>query len=392
MVKAILSNPKRTDLPPVRVCFPISDYNDVYTKLEATGIGSATDRDCHVAEIIEGPPILKRLEKVPANVDELDYLAKRLDSFDQRELAKFQGVAVSRGYDDITDFINLTFCCQETTVVQNFTDLSAIGREHYMNIHGGITEDELKAVDFRKTALALLLNEPGNITPYGVVYENGMRLEQYYDGRHFPDYDYDCESVMVLEMSNPTEPEDCASITWLRLPVEPCQIEHSMLRAGIKNLKDMKLKYNWSEFPSTLERILTSGGANLLNLNQLCVDYKALGDDGRKKFEAVMEMAAPSSVDEIRNLMAQFDLFDFIPGVFTPEEYGRHMISKSGQFHYDGELDEFYDFKKYGNWRIANEVGQFTSHGYVSYHGFISIDEVMAGSQTERMEMTMGGM
>ena len=32
----------------------------------------------------------------------------------------------------------------------------------------------------------------------------------------------------------------------------------------------------------------------------------------------------------------------------TPEEYGRYMIQKSGHFEYDPNLDEFYDYERYG--------------------------------------------
>lgn len=68
------------------------------------------------------------------------------------------------------------------------------------------------------------------------------------------------------------------------------------------------------------------------------------------------------------------------------------MIVESGHFQYDEELDGFYDFKQYGECRIAGEQGQFTPDGYVSYHGFISIGEGLAGSETERMEPTRGGL
>lgn len=389
MIQAILSNPKRTDLPPVPVCFPISDYNDVYAKLEAIGIGSATKRDCYVEEIIKSPPILKRLEKVPANVDELDYLAKRLDSFDHRELTKFQGVAVSRGYDDITDLINLTFCCQEATIVQSFTDLSAIGREHYMDIHGGVTEDELKTVDFQKTALSLILNEAGNITPYGVIYENGMHLEQIYDGQHFPDYDYDCESVMVVAMSDRTKSEDSNAVTWLYLPMENYQIERAMLRAGIDTYDDMRMQVYRSELLPEIDNMIFASNLSLHYLNEFCVDFKNLSKGDLKKFEAVIQMAGPSSISEVRNLINNLDLFDFIPDIFTSEGYGRHMIKESG--HYYSELAEYYDYKKYGEQLISQEYGKFVPQGYISYHGFISLEEVMAGSETERIEMTMGG-
>ena len=50
-------------------------------------------------------------------MDELDYLAKRLDSFDRTGLAQFQGMAAKLDLSDMTDLINLTFCCQEATVI-----------------------------------------------------------------------------------------------------------------------------------------------------------------------------------------------------------------------------------------------------------------------------------
>lgn len=101
-------------------------------------------------EISGGYPILKRLEGTAVNVDESDYLVKRLESFDKQEVAQYQGVAASRGISNVVDFINLTFSCQSATVVQDFANLDIIGKAHYMDIHGGVTEDELQTVDFVK--------------------------------------------------------------------------------------------------------------------------------------------------------------------------------------------------------------------------------------------------
>ena len=175
--------------------------------------------------------VLKRLRETEVNVDELDYLAKRLESFDRYELVQFQGAAVSRDLSNMTDLINLTFCCQSVTVVQDFTDLETIGRTHHMNLHGGLTVDELQGIDFHKTALALLLNEDGLITPYGVVYENGMELELIYDGLYFPDYRYSGDTLLVVAVTDWSLPEDSKDITWLYLPAEDCQIERTCSEA-----------------------------------------------------------------------------------------------------------------------------------------------------------------
>ena len=49
-----------------------------------------------------------------------------------------------------------------------------------------VNVDELNALDGKKTARQLIENVGGTVTPYGVVYDNGMKLEPVYDGRFFP--------------------------------------------------------------------------------------------------------------------------------------------------------------------------------------------------------------
>ena len=180
MIRAVLSNRQRSDLLPVSIVFPIASYSETYQKLEAIGVGHIASHDCFVKKLDGDYPVLKRLQETEVNVDELDYLAKRLESFDRYELAQFQGTAVRQEFVNMTDFINLTFCCQGVTVVQDFTDLEDVGRKHYLNLHGGLTTDELQSLNFQEIALSLLQNEDGIITPYGVVYDNGMELELFY--------------------------------------------------------------------------------------------------------------------------------------------------------------------------------------------------------------------
>ena len=88
---------------------------------------------------------------------------------------------------DIKDFINLTFCCQEATVITDFSDLKKIGRDHYMNLNGGCAlMEELENLDGKETARLLIDSGAGVVTPYGVVYDNGMKLEPLYRGGAFP--------------------------------------------------------------------------------------------------------------------------------------------------------------------------------------------------------------
>ena len=69
-------------------------------------------------------------------------------------------------------------------------------------------------------------------------------------------------------------------------------------------------------------------------------------------------------------------MLGFIPGIHTPEEYGRYIIQRSGHFEYDENLEGFYDYRRYGEQRIQEEGGEFTECGYVAYSGVTPLEEL----------------
>ena len=234
-LQGIIRNSGHPEYGTVTVPFPIpgDEYEHVLGLLEAMEIGGAVQQDCHVEEMTGSFPVLKRLEGALVNLDELDYLAKRLDSFSPREAAQFQAMAEKLDLHDMKDFINLTFCCQQATVITDFSDLEAVGRAHYMNLNGGCAlAEELEALDGYETALLLIDTGAGTVTEYGVVYDNGMKLEQIYDGRHFPAYDH-AASLIALSITSKTAGQEKPAVDYLYLPAPDSLIERTFLRSGL---------------------------------------------------------------------------------------------------------------------------------------------------------------
>jgi len=350
VLKAVLSSAQHPEYGQITVPFPIPDekYDRMIELLEPLEIGDALRQDCRVDELDSFYTVLNRLVGSLVNFDELDYLAKRLDSFDDGEAAQFQGMACKLGVSNIKDFINLTFCCQQATVITDFSDLDAIGRQHYMTMQGGGCRiEELERLDGRKFALDLILNHlEGRITPYGVVYDNGMKLEQLYDGRHFPCYHYQ-PNLLAVGLSSRQEPENTDQITWLLLPCSEQQLQRGIARSGV-NIHDARIWYEDSLLPSEVEEVLEGQREDLFALNDMATAIAALSDLEQKKLTAVMEMAKPECAGEIRELAKNLELFEFAPKVRTPAEYGRYMIQDSGHYEYDPNLEEFYDYERYG--------------------------------------------
>ena len=389
MIQAVFSNPLHPEYGVATIPFPISHDQYAYCMelLEALKIGDAVKADCKVEEIDSFYTVLKRMEMLTVNVEELNYLAKRLESFDDGEAAQFQAMAHKLELSKLKDFINLTFCCQQTTVITDFSDLAAIGRDHYMNLHGGSARvDELEALDGEETARQLIENGNGTITPYGVAYDNGIKLEQVYDGQFFPCYYYE-PNASALALTSKAEPEDTEHITWLFLPMTQEEIDRALLRAGITDPPEIRLRLVESHLPDEVDVLLDMEQESLADLNALAQAADALSTDDMKKLGAVVTMAKPQNAEQVKNLAENLDLFDFAPGAHTLEEYGKYMIRQSGHFDYDENLDEFYDYEKYGLQRMGEEDGMFTDRGYIAYKGDISLAEIMEGSQCSHMEM-----
>lgn len=392
MLHAVLSNATHPEYGAVTIPFPIprEDFDHCIELLKALEISKVSARDCHVDEISRGWPILGRLEGTNVDLDELDYLAKRLDSFDDGEAAQFQAMTEALDLTDMKDLINLTFCCQQATVITDFSDLEAIGREHYMNTHGGCARaQELEALDGTETAILLIDGGGGRVTRYGVVYDNGMKLDQSYDGRYFPAYLYEPPMLMVA-LTSRMEPEDTKNITWLYLPAAKEQLERAMGRSGINDPENMRFRFVECMLPNEVESILDFQSESILALNELARAVTKLSDNDRKKLGAVVTMAEPGCATQIRQLAENLDQFDFIPDVRTPAEYGRFMIQESGHFEYDPNLDGFYDYEGYGLRRMEQESGMFTDCGYISYHGTLRMDELMMGDPAQQFQEEQG--
>ena len=93
--QAVVGNPSHPEYGVATIPFPIpnDEYDHSIGLLEDLEVGNAVQTDLEVKEINGTWPVLKCLEDTVVNVDELDYLAKRLESFDFGEAAQFQAMA-----------------------------------------------------------------------------------------------------------------------------------------------------------------------------------------------------------------------------------------------------------------------------------------------------------
>ena len=398
VIQAVLSNPRRPECGQVTIPFPIpvDQYDQTIEMLQAMDLGFSVNRDCKVDEIDSRYSVLGAVRGTLVNIDQLDYLAKRLGGFCADEFSQFQAMAHKMELADIKDFINLTYCCQQATIIRDFSDLEQIGKNHTMTMNGGaMPMDQYQAVDGRKAALQLIQGGGETVTPFGVVYDNGMKLEPVYNGHQFPVYPYD-GLFMVLEVMPKRGLAEGKNPEYLYLPAAEHQIGRTLLRVGITSPHDAQIRIDCNELPEKVDEALDIeylSGDDLPALNRMCQAIEPLKEADMEKLNAVVLFAEAGDMMAVRQLAENLDLFDFVPGLQTPEEYGRHMIRESGHFDYDENLEGFYDYRRYGEQQIQQEGGQFNDCGYVVYQGTVPLEELMRGATAEqRQGPQMGGL
>ena len=398
MFEATLKNRISVHFAPVTITFPIPEdqYEQAILALEKSQIGDARVQDCLIDNVhVPNCPALNRMTGTMANADELDWLGKQLESFDRYELLQFNAAVERFGLSAADELIDLSFCAREVTVVSDFNDLELVGKRHYLTVHGACDSEAMENLDGKETALALISGQPGYVTRYGVVYDNGMKLEQAYDRKHLPPIWMAESCIMELKL-RATGEDDPKKQEWVQLPASRMKLERAMLRVGIPSCGEMQMLVSDSRFPDEVDCALDFEQESLFELNRLCHACSGFKEQAFKKLGAVCQLAKPTCAANIRQLAENLDQFDFAPNVHTPEELGKYMIQQSGHYEYDENLEDFYNYGDYGVKRMLQEDGVFVDRGYVSYHGTLALDELMrddpAESYRQEQEAKMEGM
>ena len=363
MIQAVLGNPSHLEYGVATIPFPIprDQYAHCMELLEALEIGDAVKADCKVEEVYSFFSVLKRTEMLTVNVEELNYLAKRLDSFDTGEAAQFQAMTHKLERFELKDLINLTFCCQQATVITDFSDLAAVGRNHYMNLHGGSASvDELNALDGEETARQLIENGNGAVTPYGVVYDNGIKLEQVYLSPAEPWRNENRDEMLRMTLRVDGKPDYT-----LVLPADEEYLDAVKAYLDIDVFADAMLCDIRFKVPYIGELIRDTDCPAVEDYNDFA---EALEDIWQQDgllltYAAVLEAEKPETLRGACELLRNLDNYQRITeGAYG---YGQQRLQETLGLDDEAiyELDGYMDFEKYGQDCMENDCVTQTEFG-----------------------------
>lgn len=261
--------------------------------------------------VINEPESLRYLYGKQWSVDELNFLSKRLESFDNLEETQFHAAVNYLQPQSIKDLINLSFNLPRYSLISSVSNLAEVGRTHTMTRRQAMSLEEIKQTDFAKIGRELLASGKGIPTEYGLLFINeDIPEEQVYDGKHFPEYAYK-DSLLCVSVSCKGETE------YLYMPCSVADINNALSKLPAESWSDCKLSIEWdnlreSSWLGKCDKILQSEDAYCLNRVSEVLNQFRL-DKAYTKLSAALDLAHVDDSASIVTLANQLDDFIFFP-------------------------------------------------------------------------------
>ena len=348
------------------VIFPCteSEYQTTCKELELK------DNYAFVRDVVE-PKALALKKDTFVNLDEINYLAKRMDSFDQKELFSFFAAVEAGDYVSTKDLINLTFNLNCYTLIRDVSNLKNIGYNRVLSSRGCIGVDELEKTDLEKIGRELLSSGKGIPTKYGLLFRNeNVVFEEVYKGRGFPPYYYTGGEVLGVEIEKGGEKD------YTYFPCERTEIDRALKRIGASDISECNKNVDycggdgeWEKYFNDLFRKNDIESVNSISsaINRLGADSEAISEN-LYKLSSVMEFAGVTfdDTEKVIRLARCLDEFEYYSEIGNDYNLGTKLIENEIGSAAE-KIGDYIDCEKYAQDFLEENGGAYTKYGDVVY-------------------------
>ena len=359
--------------------FPCSEKELTSTLMEINAISDTSE--LFVTEV-EYPEELGFLKDRFVNPDELNYLAKRFDSFCESEEKRYFEAMKHESFTELPDLINLTFNLSRYTLIRDVSDMGRIGREYLMNRDGCIPAHDDDNPKYAEIGRKLMQFGKGICTDCGLLFVNeDIPFSEKYDGQVFPPYLYDADILFIARAAYSGKTE------YLYMPCENEAITKAFGRLGAENPDDVNIiikDFNVDN-PVWFRRLCElAEKESIYDINMLAGAVSS-ADMDLGKLARVAEYAGVGDAVSLASLAGNLSLFIVFEGVKDYGDVGWHFVNNSSGYSVPPVLENFIDYENLGR-HIAEEYnGKFVDGAFVCMKEGHSLDEVISEENQSHM-------
>lgn len=332
------------------ICFPCKE-TEMSAALERIHAEDVTPLELYVAEVVF-PEELGFLQDRFVNLDEVNFLGKRMDGFFGDEEYQFYEAMKSEGFDTLPDLINLSFNLDRYPLIRDISDMGKIGREYLLTVNGCLPADDEDDPKYAEFGRELIQSGKGVFTEHGLLFVNeNTPFQKLYDGQVFPPYVYDSDVLCIARADYNGKSE------YLYLPCEEKAIDKALARLGTapENAKITLEDFSVNN-PKWFERFKQiAADEGVYELNGLANAINS-ADTDLKKLWLVAEYAEVEEAGQLARLAENIGCLKIIEDVNDYEDVGRYIVDNNDCYALHPELEDYFDFNGFGE-HIAEEYG-----------------------------------
>ena len=361
--------------------FPCTE-KEMNAALERIHAEDVTPLELYVTEVVF-PEELGFLQDRFVNLDEVNFLGKRMDGFFGDEEYQFYEAMKSEGFDTLPDLINLSFNLNRYPIIRDISDMGKIGREYLLTVKGCLPADDEDDPKYAEFGRELIQFGKGVFTEHGLLFVNeNTPFQKLYDGQVFPPYVYDSDVLCIARADYNGKSE------YLYLPCEEKAIDKALARldAAPENAKITLEDFSVNN-PKWFERFKQiAADEGVYELNGLANAINS-ADTDLKKLWLVAEYAEVEEAGQLARLAENIGCFKVIEDVSDYEDVGRYIGDNNNCYALHPELEDYFDFNGFGE-HIAEEYGgKFVGGNFIYNDTDTSLLDILYQDEP----MTMGG-
>ena len=330
----------------VDITLPATDMDMQYC-MKCIGIEDIVPVCC-ISEVWDEPSYFGFLKDQTVSMDELNFLARRLDGMTEYEKRVVGVYSSETGIREMKQLINLTYSLQGLSLLTDLTDGNRVGLRLYLDRHLAISEEEKSKMDFNAYAQKIFSEGKCKFLPHGILVDQGFQMEKVYNGKTFPEYiDRPDETVAVLSLEN-----EAGDKEYLYLPTDISAMDKVKKRLNIaafaegivNGIENIRLPESILPSPEDMCMSLQGDVQKLTLFNEMCQTVSCFDEAKMDRLAMAAGFVGTSEFTDITYIAKHLDEFEIHPQIHTDKEYGEFLVKEAGMFEVDELLLPHIDY------------------------------------------------
>ena len=330
----------------VDITLPATDMDMQYC-MKCIGIEDIVPVCC-ISEVWDEPSYFGFLKGQTVSMDELNFLARRLDGMTEYEKRVVGVYSSETGIREMKQLINLTYSLQGLSLLTDLTDGNRVGLRLYLDRHLAISEEEKSKMDFNAYAQKIFSEGKCKFLPHGILVDQGFQMEEVYNGKTFPEYiDRPDETVSVLSLEN-----EAGDKEYLYLPTDISAMDKVKKRLNIaafaegivNGIENIRLPESILPSPEDMCMSLQGDVQKLTLFNEMCQTVSCFDEAKMDRLAMAAGFVGTSEFTDITYIAKHLDEFEIHPQIHTDKEYGEFLVKEAGMFEVDELLLPHIDY------------------------------------------------